>query len=68
MEIRKVIDLLRATIDPNQRQQAETQLDQVRKTCARGIGMPGIILLDFIKQQRRTHESWNYWSDLKYLD
>lgn len=35
MEIRKLIDLLRATIDPNQRQQAEAQLDQVRKTCAR---------------------------------
>ncbi|XP_030762779.1 importin-7 isoform X2 [Sitophilus oryzae] len=31
MEIRKVIDLLRATIDPNQRQQAETQLDQIHK-------------------------------------
>lgn len=34
MEIRKVIDLLRATIDLNQREQAESQLDQVRETCA----------------------------------
>lgn len=31
MEIRKTIELLRATIDPNQRQQAEAQLDQVCK-------------------------------------
>lgn len=29
MESRKLIDLLRATIDPNQRQQAEEQLAQV---------------------------------------
>lgn len=34
MEIRKLIDLLRATIDPSQRQQAEEQLDQASKTCA----------------------------------
>lgn len=34
MEPRKLIDMLRATIDPNQRQQAEEQLAQVRKTCA----------------------------------
>lgn len=39
METRKLIDLLRATIDPNQRQQAEEQLAQVlenmclRSTC-----------------------------------
>ncbi|KAJ8967073.1 hypothetical protein NQ317_018654 [Molorchus minor] len=32
MEIRKLIDLLRATIDPNQRQQAEAQLDQAIST------------------------------------
>ncbi|KAK9876762.1 hypothetical protein WA026_015003 [Henosepilachna vigintioctopunctata] len=31
MEIRKTIELLRATIDPNQRQQAEAQLDQIHK-------------------------------------
>ncbi|XP_060535459.1 importin-7 [Cylas formicarius] len=31
MEIRKVIELLRATIDPNQRQQAENQLGQIHK-------------------------------------
>ncbi|CAG9771004.1 unnamed protein product [Ceutorhynchus assimilis] len=31
MKIREVIDLLRATIDPNQRQQAENQLDQIHK-------------------------------------
>ncbi|KAL1517411.1 hypothetical protein ABEB36_001178 [Hypothenemus hampei] len=31
MEIRKVIDLLRATICPDQRQQAESQLDQIHK-------------------------------------
>ncbi|ENN75634.1 hypothetical protein YQE_07812, partial [Dendroctonus ponderosae] len=31
MEIRKVIDLLRATICPTQRQQAEAQLDQIYK-------------------------------------
>ena len=38
METRKLIDLLRATIDPNQRQQAEEQLDQVlNETCARRI-------------------------------
>jgi hypothetical protein len=29
MEIRKLTELLRATIDPNQRQQAEAQLEQV---------------------------------------
>lgn len=34
MDTRKLIDLLRATIDPNQRQQAEDQLAQVGKTCA----------------------------------
>nr|CAI5832904.1 unnamed protein product [Callosobruchus analis] len=31
MEIRKLIDLLRATIDPAQRQQAEAQLEQIHK-------------------------------------
>ncbi|CAG9857750.1 unnamed protein product [Phyllotreta striolata] len=31
METRKLIDLLRATIEPNQRQQAEVQLDQIHK-------------------------------------
>lgn len=30
MDTRKLIELLRATIDPNQRQQAEEQLSQVR--------------------------------------
>lgn len=34
METRKLTDLLRATIDPNQRQQAEDMLSRVRKTCA----------------------------------
>lgn len=44
MDHRKLIDILRATIDPNQRQHAEEQLDQVRDdtvwyeglTCGRG--------------------------------
>ena len=30
MDTRKIADLLRATIDPNQRQQAEEQLTQAR--------------------------------------
>lgn len=34
MDTRKLTDVLRATIDPNQRQQAEEQLSQVYvKTC-----------------------------------
>lgn len=37
MEVRKLTELLRATIDPNQRQQAETQLEQVWLTCAFGL-------------------------------
>lgn len=46
MDHRKLIDILRATIDPNQRQQAEEQLEQVRDdtvwyeglTCGRPAG------------------------------
>lgn len=30
MDTRKLIEILRATIDPNQRQQAEEQLSQVQ--------------------------------------
>lgn len=33
MDTRRLIELLRATIDPNQRQQSEEQLSQVCKTC-----------------------------------
>lgn len=32
MDTKKLIDLLKATIDPNQRQQAEEQLNQVWDT------------------------------------
>jgi len=31
MDTRKIAELLRATIDPNQQQQAEEQLTQVKK-------------------------------------
>ncbi|KAJ8957541.1 hypothetical protein NQ318_020580 [Aromia moschata] len=43
MEIRKLIDLLRATIDPTQRQQAEAQLDQAN--CDMPVRQAGAIYL-----------------------
>lgn len=45
MEPRKLIDMLRATIDPNQRQQAEEQLGQVRQTCALCVSKKFMLLL-----------------------
>lgn len=39
METRKLIDLLRATIDPSQRQQAEEQLAQVLKNMCLAVHM-----------------------------
>lgn len=38
MDTRKIADLLRATIDPNQQQQAEDQLTQVRAHVVFFIG------------------------------
>lgn len=45
MEIRKLIDLLRATIDPNQRQQAEVQLDQIHKIIGFAPSLLQVIMM-----------------------
>lgn len=68
METRKLIDLLRATIDPNQRQQAEEMLSRVRKTCAFDrafLCSQHIGFYLFLTTARLTHElltdTQNYW-------
>lgn len=45
MEIRKLIELLRATIDPNQRQQAETQLEQIHKIIGFAPSLLKVVML-----------------------
>ena len=44
MDTRKIADLLRATIDPNQQQQAEEQLTQVK---TRGSVRPLLLLRNY---------------------
>ncbi|XP_050295459.1 importin-7 [Anthonomus grandis grandis] len=45
MDIRKVTDLLRSTIDPNQRQQAESQLDQIHKIIGFAPALLQVIMM-----------------------
>lgn len=46
MDHRKLIDILRATIDPNQRQQAEEQLDQIHKIIGFSPSLLQVIMLN----------------------
>ncbi|XP_044268843.1 importin-7 [Tribolium madens] len=45
MEIRKLIELLRATIDPNQRQQAEAQLEQIHKIIGFAPSLLSVVMM-----------------------
>ncbi|CAH0547642.1 unnamed protein product [Brassicogethes aeneus] len=45
MEIRKLIELLRATIDPNQRQQAEAELDKIHKIIGFAPSLLQVVML-----------------------
>ncbi|XP_049819869.1 importin-7 isoform X2 [Aethina tumida] len=45
MEIRKLIELLRATIDPSQRQQAEAELDKIHKIIGFAPSLLQIIMM-----------------------
>lgn len=46
MDHRKLIDILRATIDPNQRQQAEEQLDQIHKIIGFSPSLLQVIMMN----------------------
>ncbi|KAF5304421.1 hypothetical protein FQR65_LT07951 [Abscondita terminalis] len=46
MDNRKLIDLLRATIDPNQRQQAEEQLAQIHKIIGFAPSLLQVIMMN----------------------